>query len=81
MHPLKQKPGIPECLHQEKPELIDPNISARSGPIRGWRIVLHGGCTETTPDIDRQQIIRSSLKKIVEAAKNTLEKCNSFQSI
>ena len=80
-HPLKQKPGVPVCLHQEKPELIDPNMSARSWPIRGWRIILHSRCTKRTPDIDRQQMIRSSLKKIVGAAKITLEKGNGFLSI
>ena len=81
LHPLKQKPGVPQCLHQEKPELIDPNMSARSWPIRGWRIILHSRCTKRTPDIDRQQMIRSSLKKIVGAAKITLEKGNGFLSI
>ena len=39
-----------------------------------WRILLHGGCTETCPDFDRQREIERSLSSIAETAETSLKK-------
>jgi Asparaginase len=41
--------------------------------ISGWRIVLHGGCADTCPDIDRQQGIENNLSRIAKAVGKILK--------
>ncbi|KAI9651772.1 MAG: hypothetical protein M1829_002448 [Trizodia sp. TS-e1964] len=40
----------------------------------GWRFVLHGGCANTYPHIDRKRDIESSLGRIADEAAKSLEK-------
>lgn len=42
-------------------------------PTPYWRIVLHGGCANTCPDIGRQQDIEHSLNSIAEHAASALK--------
>lgn len=37
-----------------------------------WKFILHGGCSESCPDIDRQQEISRNLHEIAEKVSNVL---------
>jgi L-asparaginase / beta-aspartyl-peptidase len=39
----------------------------------GWCIILHGGCADACPDIDRQRDIKQKLSLIAKAAAITLD--------
>jgi beta-aspartyl-peptidase (threonine type) len=46
-----------------------------------WCIILHGGCADTSPDIDHQTDVRDKLEEIIEVASSRAREGASARDI